>query len=107
MMEFEDYHNAIEANAIVNADTIKELSMLTNIDESSLREIIKEVEEMVEGKRQDDFGRDFTGKPKLSAPYYAVKVTGALFHTQGGLVVNENARVMDKKGNTLPNLFAG
>ncbi len=107
MMEFEDYHNAIEANAIVNADTIKELSMLTNIDESSLREIIKEVEEMVEGKRQDDFGRDFTDKPKLSAPYYAVKVTGALFHTQGGLVVNENARVMDKKGNTLPNLFAG
>ena len=107
MMEFEDYHNAIEANAIVNADTIKELSMLTNIDESSLREIIKEVEEMVEGRRQDDFGRDFTGKPKLSAPYYAVKVTGALFHTQGGLVVNENARVMDKKGNTLPNLFAG
>ena len=107
MMEFEDYHNAIEANAIVNADTIKELSMLTNIDESSLREIIKEVEEMVEGKRGDDFGRDFTGKPKLSAPYYAVKVTGALFHTQGGLVVNENARVMDKKGNTLPNLFAG
>ncbi len=107
MMEFEDYHNAIEANAIVNADTIKELSMLTNIDESSLREIIKEVEEMVEGKRGDDFGRDFTGKQKLSAPYYAVKVTGALFHTQGGLVVNENARVMDKKGNTLPNLFAG
>lgn len=107
MMEFEDYHNAIEANAIVNADTIKELSMLTNIDESSLRKIIKEVEEMVEGKRGDDFGRDFTGKPKLSAPYYAVKVTGALFHTQGGLVVNENARVMDKKGNTLPNLFAG
>ena len=107
MMEFEDYHNAIEANAIVNADTIKELSMLTNIDESSLREIIKEVEEMVEGKRQDDFGRDFTGKPKLSAPYYAVKVTGALFHTQGGLVVNEDARVLDKQGNTLPNIFAG
>jgi fumarate reductase flavoprotein subunit len=36
-----------------------------------------------------------------------VKVTGALFHTQGGLVVDEQARVLDAKGQPLPNLFAG
>ena len=32
----------------------------------------------------------------------AIKVTGALFHTQGGLVVDESARVLP-----LPNVFAG
>jgi len=107
MMEFEDYNNAIEAKAILNARSISELSEMTGIDESSLEKIIREVEEMVEGKQPDDFGRDFTGKPKLSPPYYAVKVTGALFHTQGGLVVDEDARVLDTTGNKLPNLFAG
>ena len=107
MMEFEDYHNAIEAKAILNTRSISELSQMTGINESSLKKIISEVEEMVEGQRTDDFGRDFTGKPKLSPPYYAVKVTGALFHTQGGLVVNEDARVLDTMGNKLPNLFAG
>jgi fumarate reductase flavoprotein subunit len=107
MMEFEDYHNAIEAKAILNTRSISELSQMTGINESSLKKIISEVEEMVEGQRTDDFGRDFTGKPKLTPPYYAVKVTGALFHTQGGLVVNEDARVLDTKGNKLPNLFAG
>ena len=107
MKEFEDYNNAIEANAIINADSTAELSALTGINKESLDKTIKEVEEMVEGKRKDSFGRDFTIKPKLESPYYTVKVTGALFHTQGGLVVNKNAQVMDKNKDPLPNLFAG
>ena len=107
MKEFEDYNNAIEANAIINADNTAELSALTGINKESLDKTIKEVEEMVEGKRKDSFGRDFTIKPKLESPYYTVKVTGALFHTQGGLVVNEHAQVMDKNKDPLPNLFAG
>ena len=107
MKEFEDYNNAIEANAIINADSTAELTALTGINKESLAKTIKEVEEMVEGKRKDSFGRDFTIKPKLESPYYTVKVTGALFHTQGGLVVNEHAQVMDKNKDPLPNLFAG
>ena len=107
MKEFEDYNNAIEANAIIKADNPAELSALTGINKESLDKTIKEVEEMVEGKRKDSFGRDFTIKPKLESPYYTVKVTGALFHTQGGLVVNEHAQVMDKNKDPLPNLFAG
>ena len=107
MKEFEDYNNAIEANAIINADNTAELSALTGINKESMDKTIKEVEEMVEGKRKDSFGRDFTIKPKLESPYYTVKVTGALFHTQGGLVVNEHAQVMDKNKDPLPNLFAG
>ena len=46
----------------------------------------------------DPFGRDFTGKPKLAPPYYAVKVTGALFHTQGGLEIDRDARVLERVG---------
>jgi fumarate reductase flavoprotein subunit len=36
----------------------------------------------------------------------AVKVTGALFHTQGGLAIDATARVKRKDGTTFPNLFA-
>ena len=107
MKEFEDYNNAIEVNAIISADSTTELSALTGINNESLNKTIIEVEEMVEGKRKDSFGRDFTIKPKLESPYYTVKVTGALFHTQGGLVVNKYAQVMDKNKVPLPNLFAG
>jgi len=34
-------------------------------------------------------------------------VTGALFHTQGGLAIDEVARVVDAAGRPLPGLFAG
>ena len=36
-----------------------------------------------------------------------MRVTGALFHTQGGLMINSSARVVRKDGSALPNLFAG
>ena len=45
-------------------------------------------------------------KRQLSAPFYAIKVTGALFHTQGGLDIDEQCRVLREDGTALPNLLA-
>lgn len=42
----------------------------------------------------------------LSPPYKAVRVTGALFHTQGGLAIDRSARVLDATNRAFPNLFA-
>ena len=58
------------------------------------------------GLATDPFGRDFRGKPPLEAPFCGVKVTGALFHTQGGLAVDRDARVCRTNGAPLLNLFA-
>jgi fumarate reductase flavoprotein subunit len=41
------------------------------------------------------------------APYVGVKVTAALLMTQGGLCVDEEARVLRADGSRFPNLFAG
>jgi fumarate reductase flavoprotein subunit len=49
-------------------------------------------------------GRVF--KRALQAPYYAVKVTGALFHTQGGLAIEAQCRVLRDDGSPFPNLLA-
>jgi fumarate reductase flavoprotein subunit len=49
-------------------------------------------------------GRTF--KRVLQAPFHAVKVTGALFHTQGGLDIDAQARVLREDGTPLPNLLA-
>ncbi len=42
----------------------------------------------------------------LTPPYYAVKVTGALFHTQGGLDIDAHCRVLRDNGTPFPNLLA-
>ncbi|HRA77872.1 MAG TPA: FAD-dependent oxidoreductase [Burkholderiaceae bacterium] len=43
---------------------------------------------------------------KLIAPYHAVKVTGALFHTQGGLDIDASCRVLRDDGRPIPGLLA-
>jgi len=43
---------------------------------------------------------------RLTGPYCAVKVTGALFHTQGGLDVDAQCRVLREDGTPFPNLLA-
>ncbi|MCB1623807.1 MAG: FAD-dependent oxidoreductase [Pseudomonadales bacterium] len=107
MTEFDDYRDAIEARAIVTAASIAELSAATQIPLATLTQTLTEVEAMVRGERACPFGRDFTARPPLKPPYCAVKVTGALFHTQGGLAVDRVGRVLREDGQPLPNLYAG
>ena len=54
----------------------------------------------------DPFGRQFAPEQRLQSPFCAVKVTGALFHTQGGLAIDATGRVKRKDGTVFPNLFA-
>lgn len=43
---------------------------------------------------------------RFQPPYYAVRVTGALFHTQGGLDIDAQCRVLSFTGRRFPNLLA-
>jgi fumarate reductase flavoprotein subunit len=62
---------------------------------------------------ESPFGRNC--KRALVAPFYAIKVTGALFHTQGGLQVDSECRVLRSVGihaevpeySVIPGLWAG
>jgi fumarate reductase flavoprotein subunit len=42
-----------------------------------------------------------SGRP-LKAPFYAIKVTGALFHTQGGLEIDAQCRVLSAEPSRAP-----
>jgi fumarate reductase flavoprotein subunit len=106
-LEFEDYREAHSAGAIKSAQSIAALASALRLPRDALAHTLADVARYATGTARDPFGRDFTGKPKLALPYYAVKVTGALFHTQGGLAIDPDARVVDEAGSPLPNLFAG
>jgi fumarate reductase flavoprotein subunit len=107
MLGFDDYRDALSAGAVIEAPTIAALAQATGLDPAALAATIADVGAMTLGIKPCPFGRDFTGKPVLASPYRAARVTGALFHTQGGLVVDTDARVLRADGTPLPNLFAG
>lgn len=106
-LDFTDYREVSALGGVKKANTLAELAALIDVPLDALEQTVAEVDEMRAGRRTDDFGRDFRGTKPLQAPYCAARITGALFHTQGGLLVNEEARVMHSSGQPMPNLFAG
>ena len=98
---------ANESGAIRRYDGVDAMAKAIGCDAVVLARTIQDAKEMAEGSMKDAFGRDFTTKPPLQPPYYVSKIMGALTHTQGGLEIGKDARVLRKDGTPFPNLFAG
>lgn len=101
------HQEADSLGAVGRADTAAEMAQAIGCDPAVLQKTVDDVARMAAGDLPDPFGRDFTIRPPLAPPYRFAKVTGALFHTQGGLEVDEDGRVLLEAGGTCPNLFAG
>jgi fumarate reductase flavoprotein subunit len=106
-MEFPDYREAHALGAVRSAPDAARLAEAIGVPGDALARTLELVAGYADGEGRDPLGRDFGGKPGLSPPYRAVKVTGALFHTQGGLEVDARARVLDADGRPFANLYAG
>jgi fumarate reductase flavoprotein subunit len=104
--QFEDFRQAEDQGAVLAADTIDDLAAKAKLPVAALRATFDEVEAHKRSGTQDAFGRDWSRGMPLAAPFRAVRVTGALFHSQGGLVIDDRARVRLADGGTIPNLFA-
>lgn len=83
---FPDFVAAEAAGAVRHAADVGALAALIGCDASVLSATLADV--------------------KRTPPYCAVKVTGALFHTQGGLDIDAQCRVLRSDGTPWPNLLA-
>jgi len=84
--EFPDFRDAEATGALRTADDVAALATLIGCDAAVLAATLRDT--------------------SLRAPYGAIQVTGALFHTQGGLDIDTDCRVLRDDGVPLPNLFA-
>ena len=100
------YRVLLELNARRTAGSAAELAEVIGAPADALKATLVAVSEAVRHGAPDGFGRRFD-RPELRPPYHALRVTGALFHTQGGLKVDAAARVVRPDGSGLPNLYAG
>ena len=97
---FPDFVDAQTAGACRTAHNTAALAQLIGCDEAAVLATLADVQAV----GTDRFGRAF--KRALQPPYYVVKVTGALFHTQGGLDIDAHCRVVKSDGSVFPNLLA-
>lgn len=104
---FQEYADGEMLGLYKSANTVDELAETMRMPAHTLKATLKEIAAFKKEGRTDRYGRDWTDNPQLDPPYRAVRVTGALFHTQGGLCINEKAQVVRPDGTCFENLYAG
>lgn len=107
MSEIAEYRDVCGAGAVIEAKSVEQLANRIGVPFETLDATMSLVARLARDGNADAFGRRFAPEHTLSAPYKLAKVEPALFHTQGGLVVNNEARVLREGGAPFPNLFAG
>lgn len=103
-MLFNEYAITANSGAIEWADSIEELSNKIEISYENLLSEVDNAASVNRGEGKDRFGRTDFAK-YLKAPFGAIKVRPALFHTQGGIKVNEYAQAIRDDGKVIENLF--
>jgi fumarate reductase flavoprotein subunit len=94
-----------ESGVLRKAQSADELAAGLGIADEGLKQTIREYNSSAASGAKDTFGRSLP--EPLSAPFYGVKVTVALYHTQGGLKVNSNGQVLRPDDSIIANLYAG
>lgn len=99
--DFPDFLDAQAAGAVRRCDDLQALAALIGCEPANLEATLSGVREGTDTVT----GRSFK-RALQTPPWYAVKVTGALFHTQGGLDIDAQCRVLDTQGKPFANLLA-
>ena len=96
----------IKSGYTVTGATYEELAKAMGVDEATFTSTMNTWNQAVEAKSDAEFGRTSFANPLATAPYYAIKITPAVHHTMGGIVINLKAEVLNEKGEAISGLYA-
>ena len=107
---------------IMKAPTLEKLAEKIGVPPARLKATTERHNQFARTGKDEDFGRGdsaydrYFGDPKVTpnpnlfpveeAPFYAIPFYPGDLGTNGGLVTNENAQVVDSQGNPIPGLYA-
>ena len=89
------------------ADSIEELARKIGVNPTVLKATVDEYNGFCEKGHDDLFAKDPKYLRPLKGPkFYAVKARTVFLGTLGGIKINHNMEVVDKKGKVIPGLYA-
>ncbi len=102
----DEYRDLVEMGGATECADVAALAALTGASPNALIETLERYAAAARGEQADTYGRtDFAMAP-LQPPYVTSRVTPGLFHTQGGLDVDGDGRVVRQDGSTIRGLYA-
>jgi fumarate reductase flavoprotein subunit len=105
-LAFTDFRQVVDSGALIRTDDLATLAERIGVPVEAFVEDVEAAGRAARCQELDRQGRHDARRP-LEGPYAAVRIIPALFHTQGGLVVDEHARVLRHHDQQpIPGLYA-
>ncbi|MEJ6466137.1 flavocytochrome c [Fusobacterium ulcerans] len=105
-------HHADEVNYLFNnkllvkADTIKEAADFFGIDAAELEKTVAKYNQYAKDGKDLEFNKRGKLTPfEAKGPFYIMKAVPAVHHTMGGVKIDENARIINTKGEVIKGLY--
>ena len=105
-------HHADEVNYLFNnkllvkADTMKEAADFFGIDAAELEKTVAKYNQYAKDGKDLEFNKRGKLTPfEAKGPFYIMKAVPAVHHTMGGIKIDENARVINTKGEIIKGLY--
>lgn len=103
----EEFRELANYGGFKRGDTIEAAAQAMGLDKGTVAGEVAAYNAAARGEQRDTHGRRDFGLAPLIGPFYICRIVPGLFHTQGGLMIDTEARVLRRDGVPIPNLFAG
>lgn len=106
-MAEEEFAELDAHGGLKRGETVEQVAAAQGIDTGAAAASVAAYNRAAAHGAGDAYGRRDFGLAPLVAPFYSCRVVPGLFHTQGGLRVDGDARVLRPDGTPVPGLYAG
>jgi fumarate reductase flavoprotein subunit len=103
----DEFRELVDYGGLKHAASASALAPSLQVDAVGLTATVDAYNTAARGEATDAFGRQRFGMAPLQGELWGCRVTPGLFHTQGGLAVDDDGRVLREGGGVIPGLFAG
>jgi fumarate reductase flavoprotein subunit len=103
----DEFRELVEYGGVKNADSVAELATFFQLPAETLHATLDAFNAAASGQARDPHGRTRFGMAPLTGRLWICRVTPGLFHTQGGLAVDGDGRVLREDGTIIVGLYAG
>jgi fumarate reductase flavoprotein subunit len=108
MKEFdEEFNKQIDKGGAFMSESLEEISVWMGVSREFLRKTVDEYNGFCDRHYDEIFVKDPQYLQALrTPPFYAIKFSGGILVTTGGIKINDKMEVLDKEGEPIPGLYA-
>lgn len=96
----------INMELVVQGNSVEDLAKKINVSPEVLKKTVNDYNGFVKNKKDSQFNRGDMPRSFGNGKYYAIEIEPAVHYTMGGIKINKNAEVIDKKGQVIKGLYA-